>query len=164
MEERLRELGGFIRRSRAADFEVFEVRGQIVREALARIKDEGGFRVLIDITALDEMTWPGPHLERFAVVYLLRNPETGERVRVKAWVSEAEQSLPSATPLWRGADWPEREVFDMFGIRFEGHPDLRRILMPDDYGAYPLRKDYPVQGRGERDAFPKYFEIPEEDR
>ena len=62
--------------------------------------------------------------------------------------------MPSAVPLWEGANWLEREVCDMFGIEFEGHPDLRRILMPEEFTAFPLRKDYPLQGRGERHNFP----------
>ena len=62
--------------------------------------------------------------------------------------------MPSVVPLWEGANWLEREVWDMFGIRFEGHPDLRRILMPEEFTAFPLRKDYPLQGRGERHNFP----------
>jgi len=61
----------------------------------------------------------------------------------------------SMVPLWAGANWLEREVFDMFGVKFEGHPDLRRILMPEEFTAFPLRKDYPLQGRGERHNFPR---------
>ena len=74
---------------------------------------------------------------------------------VKAGVDDPDPALPSAVPLWPGADWMEREVFDMFGIRFIGHPDLRRILMPEEFTAYPLRKDYPLRGRGERHNFPR---------
>ena len=62
--------------------------------------------------------------------------------------------MPSVVPLWEGANWLEREVWDMFGIRFDGHPDLRRILLPEEFTAFPLRKDYPLQGRGERHNFP----------
>ena len=78
-----------------------------------------------------------------------------ERLVVKAGVDDPDPTLPSAVPLWPGADWMEREVFDMFGIRFSGHPDLRRILMPEEFTAYPLRKDYPLRGRGERHNFPR---------
>jgi len=74
---------------------------------------------------------------------------------VKVGADDPDPLLPSAVPLWPGADWMEREVFDMFGIRFHGHPDLRRILMPDEFTAYPLRKDYPLRGRGERHNFPR---------
>ena len=98
---------------------------------------------------------PGRTRARFEVHYVLRNLETRERLVVKAGVDDPDPTLPSAVPLWPGADWMEREVFDMFGIRFEGHPDLRRILMPEEFAAYPLRKDYPLRGRGERHNFPR---------
>jgi len=68
-------------------------------------------------------------------------------------LNEPNLTVRSAFPLWEGADWLEREVYDMFGIVFEGHPDLRRILMPEEFTAFPLRKDYPMQGRGERHNF-----------
>jgi NADH-quinone oxidoreductase subunit C len=85
----------------------------------------------------------------------LLKQETSERIIVKVGADDPDPTLPSAMPLWGGADWMEREVFDMYGIRFEGHPDLRRILMPDEFTSYPLRKDYPLRGRGERHNFPK---------
>ena len=79
---------------------------------------------------------------------------SNERLLLRVFVNEPDLDVPSATPLWEGANWMEREVFAMFGIRFVGHPDLRRILMPEEFTAYPLRKDYPLQGRGERHNFP----------
>ena len=82
------------------------------------------------------------------------NTTTGERVIVKTHLNLPELELPSVYPLWQSADWMEREVYDMFGITFEGHPDLRRILMPEEFTAFPLRKDYPLKGRGERHNFP----------
>ena len=75
---------------------------------------------------------------------MLRNLDTSEMLVVKAGVDDPDPALPSAVAIWPGADWMEREVFDMFGIRFNGHPDLRRILMPEEFTAYPLRKDYPL--------------------
>ena len=79
---------------------------------------------------------------------------TGERLVLKTFVNDPKPTLPSAYSLWKSADWLEREVFDMFGITFTGHPDLRRILTPDEFTANPLRKDYPLKGRGERHNFP----------
>ena len=83
----------------------------------------------------------------------LTNTDANWRLTVRAWLNEPDLSVPSVTSLWEGANWMEREVFDMFGIQFEGHPDLRRILMPPEFTAHPLRKDYPLQGRGERHNF-----------
>jgi NADH-quinone oxidoreductase subunit C len=86
---------------------------------------------------------------------VLKNLETREVLVVKCGVSDPDPTVDSSVPLWPGANWMEREVFDMFGIRFKGHPDLRRILMPEEFAAYPLRKDYPLRGRGERHNFPR---------
>ena len=72
---------------------------------------------------------------------------------LKVFVNDPNPTVPSVTGLWKGANWTEREVFDMFGITFAGHPDLRRILMPDGFKDFPLRKDYPLRGKGEREAF-----------
>jgi NADH-quinone oxidoreductase subunit C len=125
--------------------------------ALTALRDRCGFTWLIEIGGTDYLGYPGrdPARPRFEVHYVLRNPEANTRIIVKAGVSDPDPTLPSAVPLWLGADWMEREVFDMFGIRFEGHPDLRRILMPEEFTAFPLRKDYPLRGRGERHNFPR---------
>ena len=84
---------------------------------------------------------------RFEVVYQLRSTKHKHRVRVKALVSEEQPSIASATPLFRGWNWFEREAFDMYGIRFEGHPDLRRMFMYEQFVGHPLRKDYPKERR-----------------
>ena len=83
---------------------------------------------------------------RFEVVYLLHSIPRNERLRLKVAVDSRDAVVPSVCGVWAGADWYEREVFDMFGVRFEGHPDLRRILMPDYWQGHPLRKDFPVHG------------------
>ena len=84
---------------------------------------------------------------RFEVCYQLRSSTHKRRIRLKILVTEAKPTLPSLTPLWAGFDWQERETFDMYGIRFEGHPDLRRIYLYDEFVGYPLRKDYPKEKR-----------------
>jgi len=112
-----------------------------------------GFDMLVEMTAVDYLEYEGA-TDRFALVYVLVNTTTGERVMIKTFLNPPELDVPSACPLWKSADWLEREVFDMFGIVFTGHPDLRRILMPDEFTAFPLRKDYPLKGRGERHNFP----------
>jgi NADH-quinone oxidoreductase subunit C len=106
------------------------------------LKDEGKFLRLSAITAVD---WH-PTDPRFEVVYLLHALEGHSRLRLKCWVSESECEIESVTGVWRSANWYEREIFDLFGIRFRNHPDLRRILMPSDWEGHPLRKDYPVHG------------------
>jgi NADH-quinone oxidoreductase subunit C len=121
--------------------------------ALECLKVQGGFDMLIDVTAVDYLHYPEAR-DRFGVIYGLLNTTTGERLIVKTFLNEPELVLPSVFPLWKGADWIEREVYDMFGIVFEGHPDLRRILMPEEFTTFPLRKDYPLRGRGERHNFP----------
>ncbi len=105
---------------------------------------EARFDFLSDVTATD---WP-PRAERFDVVYCLYSTRHRHRVRLKVIAAER-QAVPSATDLWPAANWLEREVFDMFGVNFTGHPDRRRILMPDDWQGHPQRKDYPLEGPGE---------------
>jgi NADH-quinone oxidoreductase subunit C len=126
-------------------------------DALRALRDECGFVMLAELGATDYLGYPGrdPGRPRFEVHYVLLNLEDGTRLVVKAGVDDPDATLPTATGVWPGADWMEREVFDMYGVRFEGHPDLRRILMPDEFTAFPLRKDYPLRGRGERHNFPR---------
>ena len=112
-----------------------------------------GFDMLVEMTAADYLEYPGA-TDRFGVMYVLLNTTSGERLIVKTHLNLPDVELPSVYPLWHSADWLEREIYDMFGITFEGHPDLRRILMPDEFTAFPLRKDYPLKGRGERHNFP----------
>jgi len=131
--------------------QILHVKGQDILNVLTELKDYG-FNFLADLTAIDNLTLGG--FERFAVSYHLLSHKTTERATVKAYISEEKPSLPSVESLWKTADWQEREVFDLYGIKFEGHPNLIRIMNPDDYDGYPLRKDYPRLGRKERGDFP----------
>lgn len=121
---------------------VFVARSKLV-EVLEFIKGdpELDYGFLSDITATDEM----PADPRFEVVYNLFSISRRNRIRLKVRVREGE-TVPTAVTVWPAADWAEREVFDMFGVRFEGHPDLRRILMDERWQGHPLRKDYPIRG------------------
>src|SRR4051812_28848355 len=94
------------------------------------LKIHCGFDMLADVTAVDYLKYPDAR-DRFGVVYVLLNTTSSERVIVKTYLNEPDLTIPSAFPLWKGADWMEREVYDMYGIVFAGHPDLRRILMPE---------------------------------
>jgi NADH-quinone oxidoreductase subunit C len=120
---------------------------------LTQLKERLGFDLLVDITCVDYLNLRDA-ADRFGLVYLLASTDTNERITVRAFLNEPDLTVPTATGLWEGANWLEREVWDMFGIVFAGHPDHRRILMPDEFDAHPLRKDYPLQGRGERHNFP----------
>ena len=114
--------------------------------ALAFLRDEEGlaFTWLADLSATD---WPD-HEPRFWIAYHLFSMELKHRVRVKAGLGPDEPRIASVTGLYPTANWLEREVFDMYGVHFDGHPDLRRILMPDDWDGHPLRKDYSLGGVG----------------
>jgi NADH-quinone oxidoreductase subunit C len=106
------------------------------------LREQQKFIRLSGITAVDWL----PADPRFEVVYLLHSLDRQERLRLKCWVSESDAAIDSVTGIWRSANWYEREIFDLFGIRFRNHPDLTRILMPSDWDGHPLRKDYPVHG------------------
>ena len=122
-------------------------------DVLKCLKEECGFDMLVELTAVDYLRYPGAQ-DRFGVVYGLLDTRAGDRLWVKTFLNEPDLTVPSAFPLWKGADWLEREVFDTYGIVFDGHPDLRRILLPEEFTAFPLRKDYPLRGRAERHNFP----------
>ncbi|MGH9345708.1 MAG: NADH-quinone oxidoreductase subunit C, partial [Vicinamibacterales bacterium] len=111
---------------------------------VARHLAGAGFDFCSDVTASD---WP-QRAQRFDVIYALYSIRDRQRIRVKVRAGEHEP-VPSVTGIWPAANWLEREVYDMFGVAFAGHPDLRRILMPEDWQGYPQRKDYPLEGPGE---------------
>jgi NADH/F420H2 dehydrogenase subunit C len=115
-------------------------------DVAAWLRDTPGadFDFCSDVTATD---WP-PRAQRFDVIYSLYSIRHKHRLRVKVRAGEAD-AVPTVTGVWPSANWLEREVFDLFGVRFAGHPDLRRILMPDDWQGHPQRKDYPLEGPGE---------------
>ena len=111
-------------------------------QAFQALKEKAGFDMLVDHTATD---YPSRTPERFTVLGLLMNLETQERLMVRTRVADGD-SVPTLCHLWKSADWAERETFDMFGIPFEGHPELTRIYMPQDFDGWPLRRDFPMQG------------------
>ena len=168
-------------KSRFPDAGLFaaEFRGQtsivvppaLLHEVLAFLRDDPlcDYNFLSDVVGVDYLKYPGlksrPAVARgrFAVVYILLSFRHNRRLFVKVHLDPTLDTtgiehdpalhLPTACDLWAGAEWPEREVFDMFGIRFDGHPDLRRILLWEEYPAHPLRKDYPLRGRRERETY-----------
>ena len=115
-------------------------------KAAAFLKDELGFDFLMDLTAADYL----PREPRFELVCHFYSSKHNYRLRLKCPVAEGDARVDSLTPLWAGANWFEREAYDMYGIKFEGHPDLRRILMYDGFEGHPLRKDYPLNKRQPR--------------
>ena len=118
--------------------------------ALRFCRDEPdlAFDLLADLTAVDYLTFPGREDgPRFEVVYHLYSVALNHRLRLKVQVEQDDAVVPTATGLWPIANWLEREVWDMFGIRFEGHPDLRRLLLYEEFQGHPLRKDYPITRR-----------------
>jgi NADH-quinone oxidoreductase subunit C len=121
------------------------------------------YNFLSDVGGIDYLNYPAKPLGRFAVFYNLIAFDRDDRFFVKVFLDPSLPTdgvtedpalyLDSVTDIWPGAEWPEREVFDMYGIRFRNHPDLRRILTWEDFPAHPLRKDYPLRGRGEREQY-----------
>jgi NADH-quinone oxidoreductase subunit C len=140
-----------------------------LHEVLAFLRDDPGcaYNFLSDVIGVDYLNYPTPPVSRppgrFAVIYNLLSHAHDRRLFVKVMLEPSVPTtgiepdpalhLPTVTDLWPGAEWPEREVYDMFGVRFDNHPDLRRILTWESFPAHPLRKDYPLEGRGERESF-----------
>jgi NADH-quinone oxidoreductase subunit C len=143
--------------------EVIEYRGEttvvvpreLLRAVAARCRDdkELQFNLLTDATCLDRH----PYEPRFEVVYQLVCISRREKLRLKVKLFGNDTVIDSLVPVWPGANWLEREIFDLFGIRFTGHPDLRRIVLPDDWEGYPLRRDYPVEGYRDVPVMPLGF-------
>ncbi|MBM4061438.1 MAG: NADH-quinone oxidoreductase subunit C [Planctomycetes bacterium] len=119
-----------------------EVARERLHELLARLRDRAGFGMCTLVTAVDHL----PAEPRFQVTHQLLSLEHRDRVRVHCRVPGNDPWVPSCVDLWPGANWSERECWDMFGVRFAGHPDLRRLLMPEEYDHHPLRKDFPQGG------------------
>ena len=115
-----------------------------------------GYEMLSDVTCVDYLNFPGNGRDgRYGLVYIFNSIKVGSpRLTVRVFVDEPEPAVDSLVPLYAGAEWLEREVYDMFGVKFSGHPDLRRILTWDGFKDHPLRKDYPVTGKGEREDYP----------
>lgn len=142
--------------------EIASFRGQIavivknegIKEVLRYLRDEHSFDHLQDLCGVDYF----PRKPRFEVVYQLYSISKRHQIRIRVQVDEDDPEIDSVTELWPGSNWHERECYDMFGIRFSGHPDLRRILMPEDWDGHPLRKDYPLQGRSIWSGFQKVLE------
>ena len=157
----------------AVTFKATEYRGQTtlivpaehLHAVMRHLRDDPAcdYDFLADVTGVDYLNYPAETLGRFAVVWVLASYRHERRLTVKVFLDPSRDTsgidedpalvVDSVTDIWPGAEWPEREVFDMFGIRFRNHPDLRRILMWRDYPAHPLRKDYPLRGRGERETY-----------
>jgi len=118
---------------------------EMLRDAAKQCRDNPAlkFNLLSDVTCVDRF----PIEPRFELNYQLVSLERGERVRLRTRVSAQQPIIDSLVPVWPGANWMEREVFDLFGIHFEGHPDLRRILLPNEFEGYPLRRDFPTEGK-----------------
>lgn len=123
------------------------VQPEQLETTLSRLKNdpELDFGLLLDVTAVDYLTYPERQDARFAVVHVLRNWEKNQLVQVRTLVDDPETGVPTATHLWDSANWAERETFDQYGINFQGHPDLRRILNHWQFKGHPLRKDYPIE-------------------
>jgi NADH-quinone oxidoreductase subunit C len=124
------------------------VRKEVIRDICLYLRDEPSLKMdhLADLTAVDYSKYPGDTGPRFEVVYNLISTSYRHRIRIKARVPEEDPRIDSVCSIWQTANWHERETFDLMGVKFDGHPDLRRILLPEDWEGHPLRKEYPLKG------------------
>jgi NADH-quinone oxidoreductase subunit C len=128
---------GILHEAQAFGESTLEVSKERLKDILGFLKEPGDYAVLMYLTGVDYL-----HPVKYTkVVYWLHNPKNFQRIRITV-AAARDEALPSVTDLWEGADWYERELFDLFGVQFTGHPDLKRILMPDDWVGHPLRRDY----------------------
>ena len=123
-----------------------------LHEVLRTLKEKHGFDFLTDITCVDYLHYHDAK-DRFGLVYLLTNTETNERITVRTFVNDPEPAVPTAVGLWEAANWLEREVWDMFGIRFDGHPDLRRILLPESSPPFRCERTIPCKAAASGTTF-----------
>ncbi|MEZ4828636.1 MAG: NADH-quinone oxidoreductase subunit C [Bacteroidia bacterium] len=136
-----------------ADEMTIEVKPETIYEVLKTMKEKFGFNYLADITASDNYT----DSHRFEISYNIANLEGKQRLRVACRVEEDNPEVDSVVSIWKSAEWFEREAFDMIGVIFKNHPDLRRMYMPEDYEWFPLRKEFPLLG------IPGSMQLPEKD-
>ncbi len=139
---------------RAADQMCVRIPPDRVVEVMRFLHDDGRcqFDQMCDLTCVDYLEFPDAR-DRYGVVYSLLSTIHNHRLWAKCFVNDPDPVVPSVVSIWKGADWLEREVWDLFGVRFDGHPDLRRIVTWEGFEAHPLRKDYPLRGRGERENY-----------
>ena len=135
-----------------ASYERDELRVTIRTEdlvpVLSWLKSERNYKALVDIVAVDRLNASGENGRRFRLIYQVCQFPDHTRLHLVIDLEEG-KTVPTAVTVYKAADWAEREIFDMFGIRFEGHPDLRRIYLPDEFEGHPLRKDFPLEGRAD---------------
>lgn len=151
-----RDHGAAIIRARAfAGDLVIEATAAGIRDLCRALRDEHGYRLLVDALGVH---FPDRESGCFEVVYIVYNLDTEQRLRVKVATDEGVE-LPSLCPVWVGVNWPEREVYDMYGVRFTDHPDMTRILLWEGFNGHPLRKDFPVEGIDTGSAiYPEYYD------
>ncbi len=150
--DRLEAEGDVLDRSEFRGDRRVVVAAERLSAVMRRLRVEHGFDMLVDLTCVDYLRYEGAR-DRFGLVYALSSTSENRRLWVRVFLNEPDLEVDSLVPLWASADWMEREVYDMFGIVFRGHRDLRRILLPEAFEGHPLRKDYPLQGLGERHHF-----------
>jgi NADH-quinone oxidoreductase subunit C len=148
--------GALIRSEIDYDFPVFILEKSQTHDVLEFLKNDAAMQYGF-LTTLCGIHFPDNKGAEFALMYQLHNMQANKRIRIKTFMSEKDLVMPTATDLWKGANWMEREAFDFYGFKFSGHPDLRRILNMDEMNYHPLRKEYGLEDAGRNDKEDKYF-------